>query len=122
MVIVFLTTFPHCASCIKIRQKHNYCFYEKFQQFFRQINVFTKEVTKELISRKFLSVIAFHIIFPHCECFIYLVYCSMRMLLPRNFLQLLSEIEFLMFPHSVCTLSLIDALVVQFFSKLIKGK
>ena len=28
--------------------------------FFRQINISTKEVTKELISRKFLSVIAFY--------------------------------------------------------------
>ena len=35
--------------------------------FFRQINGFTnKEVTKELISRKFLSVIAFYTTFPHC--------------------------------------------------------
>ena len=35
--------------------------------FFRQINVFTKEVTKEMISRKFLSVIAFYSTFIHCE-------------------------------------------------------
>ena len=31
----------------------------KNQHFFRQINGFAKEITKELISRKFLSVIAF---------------------------------------------------------------
>ena len=37
--------------------------------FSRQINVFTKEVTKELISRKFFSVIAFYSIFPHCALF-----------------------------------------------------
>ena len=37
------------------------------QQFFRQINVFTKEVTKEVISRKFLSVTAlYRVLFPHC--------------------------------------------------------
>ena len=39
----------------------------KNEHFFRQINIFTKEVTKELISRKFLSVIAFYSTFPHCE-------------------------------------------------------
>ena len=38
-----------------LRKKHN---------FFRQINIFTKEVTKELISRKFFSVNAFYCIFP----------------------------------------------------------
>ena len=38
----------------------------KNHHFFRQINAFTKEVTKELISRKFLSVIAFYSTFPHC--------------------------------------------------------
>ena len=31
------------------------------------MNVFIKEVTKELISRKFLSVIAFYSTFPHCD-------------------------------------------------------
>ena len=40
-------------------------FLPKIQHFFRQINVFTKEDTKELISRKFLSVIVFYSIFPH---------------------------------------------------------
>ena len=39
----------------------------KNEHFFRQINIFTKEVTKELISRKFLSVIAFYRTFPHCD-------------------------------------------------------
>ena len=34
--------------------------------FFRQINVFTNKVTKEMISRNFLSVIAFYSTFPHC--------------------------------------------------------
>ena len=33
----------------------------------RESNVFTKEVTNELISRKFLSVIAFCSNFPHCD-------------------------------------------------------
>ena len=41
-------------------------FLEKNQHFFRQITVFTKEVTKELISRNFLSMIAFYSTFPHC--------------------------------------------------------
>ena len=35
------------------------------QHFFRQINISTKEITKELISRKFLSVIAFYTGFFH---------------------------------------------------------
>ena len=42
-------------------------FLQKNQDFFRQINGFTKEVTKELISRKFLSLIAFYSTFPHCD-------------------------------------------------------
>ena len=33
--------------------------------FSRQTNVFTKEVTKELISRKFLILVAFYSTFPH---------------------------------------------------------
>ena len=50
----------------KSRQKHDRrsLFYGKIN-IFRQINVFTEEVTKELISRNFLSVIAFYSIFPH---------------------------------------------------------
>ena len=36
----------------------------EYHHFFRQINVFTKEVTKELISRKFFSVIVFYRTFP----------------------------------------------------------
>ena len=40
-------------------------FLGKNQHFFRQITLFTKEVTKELISRNFLSVIAFYSTFPH---------------------------------------------------------
>ena len=43
-------------------------FLRKNQHFFRQINVFTKEVTKELISRNFFSVITIYSTFPHCEC------------------------------------------------------
>ena len=41
-------------------------FLRKNWHFFRQINVFTEEVTKELISRNFLRVIAFYRTFPHC--------------------------------------------------------
>ena len=41
-------------------------FLRKNCHFFRQINAFTKEVTKELISRNFFSVIAFYSTFPHC--------------------------------------------------------
>ena len=40
------------------------------QRLFRQINVFTIEVTKDLISRKFFSLIAFYRTFP-CT-----VYCG----------------------------------------------
>ena len=45
------------------KQDRNLCFYGKRNTFFRQINVFTKVITKELISRKFLSVITFHTTF-----------------------------------------------------------
>ena len=41
-------------------------FSRKNYRFFRQINGFTKEVTNEWVSRKFLSVIAFYSTFPHC--------------------------------------------------------
>ena len=43
-------------------------FYGKTNVFFRQINVFTIEVTKELSSRNFLSVIAFFSTFPLHVC------------------------------------------------------
>ena len=46
-----------CAQCGKVCTiKRDYNFYGKIN-IFCQINVFTKELTKELISRKFLSVI-----------------------------------------------------------------
>ena len=52
-------------STWKSRQKHE-LFLRKIQRFFRQINTFTKEITTaELISRNFLSVVAFYSIFPH---------------------------------------------------------
>ena len=38
----------------------------RYNHFYGKINIFTKEVTIELISRKFLSVIAFYSTFPHC--------------------------------------------------------
>jgi len=41
-------------------------FLRKNCHFFRQINVFTIEFPKEMISLKFLSVIAFYSTFPHC--------------------------------------------------------
>ena len=41
-------------------------YYKTQSPFFRQINVFTKEVTKGSISRIFLSVIAFYSTFLHC--------------------------------------------------------
>ena len=46
--------FPHtlCSSVWKNTIK-------RYQHFFCQINIFTKELTKELISRKFLITIAF---------------------------------------------------------------
>ena len=51
--------------------------------FFRQINVFTKEITKEFISRKFLSVITFHTTF-HCAWS--RAFYSTIELISRNFL------------------------------------
>ena len=45
-------------------------FLRKNPYFFRQINTFTKEVTKELIWRNFFRVIAFCNTFPHCGAFI----------------------------------------------------
>ena len=50
--------YPHCET-------RRLPFLRKNQNFFRQINDFTKEVTKELISRKIL--IAFYSTFPHCN-------------------------------------------------------
>ena len=52
----------------------------KNQHFFRQINVYTKEFTKELISRKFLSVIAFFSTFPHCEELIWRNICKNKIM------------------------------------------
>ena len=54
----------------KSRQKHGHDQCTVFMgklTFFRQINVFTKEVTKGLISRNFLRVITFYSTFPYCE-------------------------------------------------------
>ena len=45
------------TSTVFVRKNHN---------FLREIVDFTKEVTKESISRKFLIVIAFYSTFPHC--------------------------------------------------------
>ena len=42
-------------------------FFRKNQHLYRQINVFTKEVSKVLISRNFFSVIVFSSIFPHLK-------------------------------------------------------
>ena len=43
----------------KSRQKHDHSFLREYQHFFRQINVFTryldKEVTQNLVSRKFFK-------------------------------------------------------------------
>ena len=46
-------------SVEKLSKTHS-LFFRKNQHFFHQINVLTKEVSKELISRKFLRVIAFY--------------------------------------------------------------
>ena len=50
------------TSTVFVRKNHN---------FLREIVDFTKEVTKESISRKFLIVIAFYSTFPHCVFAIY---------------------------------------------------
>ena len=52
-------------KCYKTRSR----FLRINQHFFREINVFTKEVTKQLISRKEFCVIAFCSTFPHCDLF-----------------------------------------------------
>ena len=46
-------------KCGKNTIKRDHDFYEKKSPFFRQINVFMKEVRNELVSQNFLSVIAF---------------------------------------------------------------
>ena len=59
------TQLVACAQCGKVVKNTITILWEN-QHFFRQINILTKEVTKELISRKNLSVIAFYSTFPHC--------------------------------------------------------
>ena len=57
----------HCSLRLtkwKRGLKHNHDFYEKIK-FFRQINVFTEEITKEMIWRKFLTVITFYSTFAY---------------------------------------------------------
>ena len=59
----FLSYHTVCHS-VEITTKRRSQFLRKNRHFFRQINVFTKE----LISRIFFSVIAFYSTFPHCAC------------------------------------------------------
>ena len=59
-------TLANFNSSVEKFYKMRILFLRKNKQFFRQINDFAKEVTKELISRNFLSVIAFYCTFPHC--------------------------------------------------------
>ena len=69
----FVKSIIACLLALKVHtsvekyRKTRLQFLRKNQHFFRQINVFTKEVTNELISRNFLSVIAFYSTFPHSE-------------------------------------------------------
>ena len=44
----------------RLNQRATITVFTENSTFFRQINVYTTKVTKELISRKFLSVIAFY--------------------------------------------------------------
>ena len=53
-----------CTSFLALKFV-NITFFTENSTLFRQINEFTKEDTKELISRKFFSVMAFYSIFPH---------------------------------------------------------
>ena len=55
--------FPNCGSV-----KGDLDLTEK-SIFFRQINVFTKEVTKELVSRNYLSMIMFYVAFHELSIF-----------------------------------------------------
>ena len=50
-----------------LKQDRQSLFLREKSTFFRQINVFNKEVTKESISRKYLSVIACYWTFPLSE-------------------------------------------------------
>ena len=63
---VFLWEIRAGLHSVEMSSKTRSPFLRENQNFFRQISVFTKEVAKELISRKFLSVNAFYSTFPHC--------------------------------------------------------
>ena len=78
----------------KIRQNTRSLFLLEIQHFFRQIKFFTKEVTKELISRKFFSVIVFYSTFPYCENWI-----TVLAVFTKHFS---SESRFLVFTHCEC--------------------
>ena len=57
--------YPQCGKVVK----NTITIFKEKLPFFRQINAFTKEITKELISRNILCVIAFYMYsstFPHC--------------------------------------------------------
>ena len=57
-----------CQKSVRVNFRTFHTFAEKMNIFFRQMNAFTKEVTKELIWRNFLCVIAFYTTFPHTHC------------------------------------------------------
>ena len=63
-MIAFHCIFPHHSveKCYKTRSR----FLRKNQHFFREINFFTIEVAKDLISRNLFCMIAFCRTFPHC--------------------------------------------------------
>ena len=63
-----------CGKYYKTRSR----FLGKNQHFFRQINVFTKEVTKELISRIFFQRDRILPTFPHCAFTSVEKYCKTR--------------------------------------------
>ena len=62
VLFVLLSASNSQSFCLTIVEKY----YKTLSRFLREINVFTKELTKELISRTFLTVIAFYSTFPHC--------------------------------------------------------
>ena len=55
------------TQCGKSSKARSITVFTEKTRFFRQIDDFTKEVTKELISRKFLIVIAFYSTISHCD-------------------------------------------------------
>ena len=72
------------AQCGKVSTlKCNHNFYGKSIIFSRQINVFTNEFNKELISRNVFGEIEF-LVFPHCDFTKFFLFSGTLRLSPRT--------------------------------------